>query len=157
MQNNPILKPQHKSIIVYVITALMFSLSVIYCVVAYQDHQQISQVNHSNSKDVADIAATKNEMVFFHYWLVGIAYIPIAIWMLKVKHNNKIPYVIAIIGSAALILFYILTRTINLPSIGLQSDIGVIDLTAKVIQGIIISIASFLIVYEIRLKQLEPK
>ena len=72
MQNNPILKPQHKSIIVYVITALMFSLSVIYCVVAYQDHQQISQVNHSNSKDVADIAATKNEMAFFIIYLITI-------------------------------------------------------------------------------------
>ena len=74
--------------------------------------------------------------------IVGIAYIPIAIWMLKVKHNNKIPYIIAIIGSAALIIFYILTRTINLPSIGLQSDIGMIDITSKVIQGAIISIAS---------------
>jgi predicted small integral membrane protein len=121
MQNNPILKPQHKSIIVYVITALMFSLSIIYFVVTYQVYQQISQVNHSNSKDVADIATTKNEMAFFI--IVGIAYIPIAIWILKVKHNNKIPYIIAIIGSAALILFYVLTRTISIPSIGLQSDI----------------------------------
>jgi hypothetical protein len=69
----------------------------------------------------------------------------VAIWMLKVKHNNKIPYIIAIIGSAALIIFYILTRTINLPSIGLQADIGTIDITAKIIQGGIISIASFLI------------
>ena len=155
MQNNPILKPQHKSIIVYVITALMFSLSIIYFVVAYQDYQQISQANPSNSKDAADIAATKNEMSFFI--IVGIAYIPIAIWMLKVKHNNKIPYIIAIIGSAALILFYVLTRTINIPSIGLQSDIGMIDLTAKVIQGVIVSIASFLIVYEIRIKQLESQ
>jgi uncharacterized membrane-anchored protein len=143
MQNNPILKPQHKSIIVYVITALMFSVSIIYFVVAYQDYQQISQANPSNSKDVSDIAATKNEMSFFI--IVGIAYIPVALWMLKVKHNNKIPYAIAIIGSVALILFYVLTRTINIPSIGLQSDIGMIDLTAKVIQGVIVSIASFLI------------
>jgi hypothetical protein len=94
-------------------------------------------------------------MAFFI--IVGIAYIPIAIWMLKVKHNNKIPYIIAIIGSAALILFYVLTRTISIPSIGLQSDIGMIDLTAKVIHGIIVSIASFLIVYETQIKQLEPK
>jgi hypothetical protein len=143
MQNNSKLKSQQKSIIVYVITALMLSSSFIYFVAALQDYKQISNANPSDSKDAADIAATKNEMSFFI--IVAIVYIPVAIWMLKVKHNNKIPYIIAIIGSAALIIFYILTRTINLPSIGLQADIGTIDITAKIIQGGIISIASFLI------------
>jgi hypothetical protein len=152
MKNDPILKPQHKSIIVYVITALMFSVSIIYFVVAYEDYKQISQANPSNNKDAADIASTNNEMSFF--LIVDIAYIPIAIWMLKVKHYNKIPYIIAIIGSAALFIFYILTRTINIPSIGLQSDVGAIDTISKVMQGLIISIAAFLTVCEIRIKQL---
>ena len=152
MKNDPILKPHHKSIIVYVITALMFSVSIIYLVVAYEDYQQISQTNHSDNKAAADIASMKNEMSFF--LIVGIVYIPIAIWMLKVKHNNKIPYIIAIIGFAALIIFYMLTRTINNPSIGLQSDVGIIDIISKVMQGSIISIAAFLTVYEIRIKHL---
>jgi hypothetical protein len=152
MKNDPILKPHHKSIIVYAITALMFSVSIIYFVVAYEDYQQISQTNPSDNKAAADIASTKNEMSFF--LMVGIAYIPIAIWMLKVKHNNKIPYIVAIIGSAALIIFYMLTRTINIPSVGLQSDVGIIDIIAKVMQGLIISIAAFLTVYEIRIKHL---
>jgi hypothetical protein len=38
--------------------------------------------------------------------------------MLIAKYGNIIPYLIAIAGSAALIL----TRTINIPSIGLQTD-----------------------------------
>ena len=114
MQNRTITK-KHQSIIVYVITALMLSLSFIYFFVSLQDYKQILLVNL------------------------------VAIWMLKVKHDNKIPYTISVIGSAALILFYALTRTINIPSIGLQTDIGMIDMTAKIIQGGIVSISMFLI------------
>lgn len=142
MLNKTITK-KNASIIVYVITALMLSASFIYFVVALQDYKEILQANPSDSKDASDIAATKNEMSFF--LVVGIAYIPVAIWMLKIKHKNKVPYIIAIIGSIALILLYALTRTVNLPSIGLQSDIGMIDIAAKVIQGGIVSISIFLI------------
>lgn len=76
--------------------------------------------------------------------------------MLKVKHSSKIPYIIAIVGSAALIIFYILTRVINLPSIGLQTDVGTTDVAVKIIQGAIVAISSFLVVSVIlRRKRLE--
>jgi glucan phosphoethanolaminetransferase (alkaline phosphatase superfamily) len=142
----------HKPLIVYVITALMLFTSLIYFYVTLQDYNEISQMSSVNGKDAtADIMVTKNEMTFF--LIVGIAYIPVAIWMSKVKHNSKIPYIISIVGSAALILFYILTRTINIGSIGLQNDIGIIDVTTKVIQVGIISISSFLIVTVVKEKQ----
>lgn len=135
----------HKPLIVYIITALMISTSIIYFYLAYQNYSELSQTTSStDSKDAADILATRNEMTFF--LIVAISYIPIAIWMLKVKHNNKIPYIIAIVGSAALIIFYILTRLIDIPSIGLQTDVGVIDITAKTMQAGIVSISSFLII-----------
>ncbi|MGN6628992.1 MAG: hypothetical protein ACTHKJ_03850, partial [Candidatus Nitrosocosmicus sp.] len=80
----------------------------------------------------------------------------IAIWMLKVKHKCKTPYIIAIVGSAALIVFYILTRVIDLHSIGLQTDVGTTDITVKIIQGVIVAISSFLVVSVIlRRKRLE--
>src|SRR4051812_18165290 len=104
----------------------MISTSVIYFYVAYEDYQELLQSSLStttaDSKDATavsadDIQATRNEMTFF--LVVAISYIPIAIWMLKVKHNSKIPYIISIVGSAVLIVFYILTRVIDIPSIGL--------------------------------------
>ncbi|HXT82906.1 MAG TPA: hypothetical protein VN704_00910 [Verrucomicrobiae bacterium] len=88
--------------------------------------------------------STKNEMTFF--LIIDICYIIIAIWMLFVKHKSKIPYIIAIFGSAALIVFYIQTRIIDIPTIGLQTDIEIIETLAKTFQGIIIAITSFLIV-----------
>lgn len=153
MGNNTI-TTYHKPFIVYIITALMLSTSIIYLVVAFQDYKQISQTHSSDSNAAADISATINEMTFF--LIVGIAYIPIAIWMLKVKHNSKIPYLISIIGSAALILFYALTRTINIPTIGLQPDVGLIDVSAKLVQAGIVAISSYLIISIVRRrKQLE--
>jgi hypothetical protein len=140
----------HKPLIVYVITALMAATSLLYFYVAYEDYQELLQSSSSNAdnKDTAasaaDIQATRNEMTFF--LIVAISYIPIAIWMLKVKHSNKIPYIIAIVGSAALIVFYILTRVIDIPSIGMQTDVGTTDIAVKIIQGAIVAISSFLIV-----------
>jgi hypothetical protein len=83
-------------------------------------------------------------MTFF--LIVAISYIPISIWMLKVKHSSKIPYIIAIVGSAALIIFYMLTRAMDIPSIGLQTDVGTTDIAVKIIQGAIVAIPSFLVV-----------
>jgi len=143
----------HKPLIVYIITELMISTSVIYFYVAYEDYQELLQSSLStttaDSKDATavsadDIQATRNEMTFF--LVVAISYIPIDIWILKVKHNNKIPYIISIVGSADLIVFYILTRVIDIPSIGLQTDVGITDIAVKIIQAAIVTISSFLVV-----------
>ncbi len=140
---------EHKAIIlaqkptfVYIITALMIVTSSIYFYAAYEDQLELSKSTSASSAD--DITSTKNEMTFF--LIVAISYIIIAIWMLFVKHKSKIPYIIAIAGSAALIVFYILTRVIAIPTIGLQTDIGIPDILAKSFQGIIIALASFLTV-----------
>ena len=132
----------HKQLIVYIITALMIATSAIYFYVAYEDYQELLQ--SASSPSAEDTQATRNEMTFF--LIVAISYIPIAIWMLKVKHSSKIPYIIAIVGSAALIVFYILTRVIDIPSIGMQTDVGTTDIAVKIIQGAIVAISSFLIV-----------
>src|SRR5512133_1395068 len=89
----------------------------------------------TESKDQGDIIATVNEMVFFI--IVGVAYIAAGIWILENKYYSKIPYIIAIIGSIALIAFYISTRTMNIPSIGVQDDIGTTDILSKVMQAAI--------------------
>ena len=156
----------HKPLVVYIVTALMILTSLLYFYLSYKDYQELLQSSSSSSnsysKDAAasssssadDIQATRNEMTFF--LIVAISYIPIAIWMLIVKHCNKLPYIISIIGSAALILFYILTRVIDIPSIGLQTDVGTIDITTKIVQGAIVAISSFLIAFMlIRRKMVE--
>jgi glucan phosphoethanolaminetransferase (alkaline phosphatase superfamily) len=143
----------HKPLIVYVVTALMITTSMIYFYLAYEDYQQLLQ-SSSSSASADDIQSTRNEIIFF--LVVAISYIPISIWMLKVKHSSKIPHMIAIVVSAGLIVFYILTRLIDILSIGLQTDVGTTDIATKILQGAIVAISSFLVVSVVlRRKRLE--
>ena len=79
------------------------------------------------------------ETAFFA--IVGTAYILIGIWMLRNstrKKYSKLPYAISIVGSLILIGLYIASRNFALPIVGLQEDIGSIDIISKVLQvGII--------------------
>jgi hypothetical protein len=137
------------AILVYVVTALMISTAAVYFIVASQDYSKLSQSASSSgnttteSKDQGDIIATVNEMVFFI--VVGVAYIAAGIWMLENKYYSKIPYIIAIIGSTALIAFYISTRTMNIPSIGVQDDIGTTDILSKVMQAVIAGVSIYIV------------
>ena len=127
------------SVIVYIVTALMLSTAVIYFVVASQSYSELSQLTSQSSisKDaLTEIMGITNELIFFT--IVGIAYILVGFWMVKSKYHSKIPYIVGIAGSAALIVFYVATRTVNLPTIGLETDIGTIDTVSKILQGSII-------------------
>jgi hypothetical protein len=127
------------STIVYIVTALMLSTAVIYFVVAFQSYSELSKITSQSSIDkdtLGEIMGITNELIFFT--IVGIAYILVGFWMIKRKYHSKIPYIVAITGSAALIIFYVATRTVNLPTIGLETDIGTIDTVSKILQGAII-------------------
>jgi len=59
--------------------------------------------------------------------------------MLKNKRDSKIPYIIAAAGSLGIIILYIITRTVNIPYLGLEAEVNSIDILSKVLQvGIII-------------------
>ena len=139
------------AILVYVVSALMISTAAVYFIVASQDYSELSHSASSSSdstttpesKDQGDIIATVNEMVFFI--VVGVAYIGTGIWMLENKYYSKIPYIIAIIGSIALIAFYISTRTMNIPSIGVQDDVGTTDILSKVMQAAIAGVSIYIV------------
>ena len=135
-------------ILVYVVAALMICTGALYFIVASEDYSELPQSsaasnNNTDSKDEGDTIATINEIVFFI--VVGIAYTAAGIWMLENKYYSKVSYVIATIGSIALIAFYISTRTINIPSIGIQDDVGAIDILSKVLQAAIAAISIYIL------------
>lgn len=104
----------------------------------------------------------------------GMAYVAVAGWMLvdlskaaKTKNevvkggrqnspdgnnpgNTRVPYVIAIAGSASLIILYIISRTVALPIVGLQEDVGPIDVTSKILQAGIIGVSISILLLESR-------
>ena len=141
------------SIAIFVLVALMLSASAVYFAAAYEE--SIGEDSDEENKailddDETDELETENqeepelpEAAFFS--LVGLAYIPVSGWMIHKKHASRKPYVIALIGSLAMIVFYVLTRTVDLPIIGLQTDVGVTDTIAKTLQVGAVVLCGFLI------------
>jgi hypothetical protein len=87
--------------------------------------------------------ATQVETAFFT--TVGVGYAAVGAWILKDKGKTNAPYIIAIGGSIALIGLYLASRTVNMPVVGLQDDVGAIDILSKVLQVGIIGLAAYMV------------
>src|SRR5215211_5974057 len=87
--------------------------------------------------------ATQVETTFFT--IVGLGYAGVGIWVLKDKGKTNTPYIIAIGGSIAMIGLYVASRTIDLPVVGLQDDVGTIDILSKVLQVGIIGLSAYMV------------
>ena len=110
---------------------LVLANSGIYFVTAY------SQMKES------DDAGSQVQTMFFT--TAAITYLPLGIWMVKNKLHSRAPYVIASLISIALIGLYIASRTTALPVVGIQGDVGLIDILSKVTQGAIIVVSLLLL------------
>lgn len=77
---------------------------------------------------------------------VGGAYVPVGLWAISSRHSSRTPYFLAIVGSGALIILYVLSRTVSLPIVGIQDDVGFIDVSSKVLQGAIIAASAYIII-----------
>ena len=117
--------------LILIITILALSNSGIYFVTAY------SQMNES-----ADDSSKIQTMLFA---TAAVSYLPLGIWMLKNRLHSRAPYVITSLISLALIGLYVVSRTIPLPIVGVQEDVGMMDIITKITQGSIIVMSVMLI------------
>jgi len=121
---------------------LMIASGAVYLFVATEEIAEANEVYEE--QDVGEsIEGALIESVFFA--TVGGAYIPVGLWALSSRHSSKTPYWLAIIGSGALITLYVLSRTIDMPLVGQQEDVGFIDVGSKVLQGGIIAASVYII------------
>ncbi|MDE1844650.1 MAG: hypothetical protein KGI10_04895 [Thaumarchaeota archaeon] len=118
---------------IVIVTVLMSLSGIIYLISSYAESFD------AGSSDVGSQIQT----MFFA--TAGIVYIPLGIWMLKNRLHSRAPYVISIILSVFLIGLYIASRNINLPVVGIQTDVGTIDIVTKVVQMGIIAFSAILL------------
>ena len=124
---------------------LMLSTGVLYLFVSTQEIADASQEFKENAGNPQEFeSGAFIETAFFA--AVGAAYIPIGLWATITRHTSKVPYVLAIGGSLALICLYVLSRTADIPFVGQQDDVGFIDILSKVLQGGIIAVSGYIIV-----------
>lgn len=162
-----------KSTMAYVLAALMLSTAVIYFVAAAeesaeagesQDREQAPASSRDSDNDQAinltveqeeleggsieeeeaeGGVAPQIETAFFT--IVGLGYAAVGAWIIRDKGKTNTPYIIAIGGSIAIIGLYVASRTINLPVVGLQDDVGTIDILSKVLQVGIIGLSAYMV------------
>ena len=65
--------------------------------------------------------------------------------MIKNRLHSRAPYVIASLISVALVGLYVASRTISLPLVGMQNDIGMTDILAKITQSAIVVVSLLLL------------
>ena len=151
----------------YVLTALMIFTAASYFVAAAEESQEAGEgqeteqaaVTSGDSKNEEainspanqeereeseeDALATQVQTAFFS--VVGLGYAGVGVWILKDKGKTNAPYIVAIGGSIAMIGLYVASRTINLPIVGLQEDVGTIDILSKVLQVGIIGLTAYML------------
>ncbi len=116
---------------ILIATVLVLANSGIYFVTAYSQMQESS-----------DVGSQIQTMLFT---TAAISYLPLGIWMIKNKLHSRAPYVIASLISVALIGLYVASRTVNLPVVGIQDDVGTIDILSKLSQGGIVVVSLLLL------------
>ena len=112
---------------------LMMLTGFIYLISSY-----VENLDSTNSDIGSQI-----QTIFFA--MAGIVCVLLGIWMFKNRLHSRGPYVTSILVSAFMIVLYIASRNINLPIVGIQTDVGVIDLVTKIIQVGIIAFSTMLL------------
>lgn len=153
----------HKnSIFAFLIAGLLVVTGIIYAVSAYEEPIEAAAESadeatstNSGSDSVASTNASSQgmdpaTMVQTSFFAVAaLANIGVAVWIIVAKARTgkmRIPMIIAAVGSAFLIALYIASRMISLPVVGIQDDIGAIDIASKVIQGVVVALSVLIIV-----------
>lgn len=144
----------------YLLAALMATTAIIYFVAAAEESAEGQEEEASEQATAGDVdgdndgpqetveqgkdaMATQVQTAFFA--VTGTAYAAVSGWMLKDKGRTRAPYIIAIAGSISIIALYIASRSADLPIVGLQDDVGTIDIASKVLQVAIVALAAWLV------------
>lgn len=136
-----------KDTLIALITAgLLVAVGAIYLISAYQEPIQAAEESAASEGGGSTYTGmdmgTLVQTMFFA--IAGLANLGISAWIILSRRKMaKAPYVIAAAGSAFLIVLYIASRTINLPIVGIQSDIGPVDILSKVMQGIGVGLSAY--------------
>jgi hypothetical protein len=133
-----------------VLAGLLAATGAIYLISAYEEpieaaeEAQGSEEGQQQQPAGALDMGTQVQTAFFA--IAGLSNIGVAVWVVIASRKgmtNRLPYLVAAAGSAILIGLYIASRTVSLPIVGLQEDVGMIDIVSKVLQGAIVAIALY--------------
>ena len=116
-----------------------------------QVEQNANQSKHIEGKETEETLhreTSENQRRTFEFPLsvsAGVGYAAIGLWMILDKRNNKIPYIIAIVGSLVLLGIYVASRTVGVSNLGIE-PVGLLDVIVAVLQVAIIGGSSYILI-----------
>lgn len=131
----------NQKIIIYSLSAFLVATGIVYAMVANSEYQDLKELSDMGIK--GGNAEKQFEITFFV--ISGIIYFGLCGWVLKSGNRKRLPYVISIIISAALIVIYISSRTVGVPIVGTELYIGKLDIISKILQVIVMGLSGFAI------------
>jgi hypothetical protein len=152
---------EKSTVLPLIVAGLLITIGAIYLYSAYQEPIEGAEESEteeggegsSSTSGGDDNLTTSNsgldlgtELQTAFFAVAGVASLGVAAWILITRKKIiKPPYVVAAAGSAFLIGFYIISRTVELPIVGIQSDVGDLDIVSKVLQAAVIGLSIYAI------------
>jgi hypothetical protein len=128
-------KYQRTTTIIYSLFAVLVASGIAYLLVANSEYSGYKNLASVGMK-ANEIAEEQFEISFF---IVAAAiYFGLCTWVLKSRNNRrrKVPYIASIAVSSFLIVAYIASRTLGVPTVGVEYYVGSLDILTKILQGI---------------------
>ena len=126
---------------VYVEAALILSTGLVYFMAASSAYADLTE----NMKDGLTSELPENQVETLLFSIAAVGYVIIFTWIIIKKLEHKLPYIIVLVGSAALITIYIASRTVGVPVVGVEYYVGKIDIVSKILQVSVIAVGGYLI------------
>jgi hypothetical protein len=160
---------EKRTVLPLTVAGLMIIIGAFYLVSAYREPIEAAEEEEASTEEEGDegggsadsavgdggISTTDSnggldlgtELQTAFFAIAGLSNLGVAAWiLLSRKKIIKPPYIAAAAGSAFLIVFYIISRTVALPIVGIQSDVGNLDIVCKVLQAAVVGLSVYVII-----------
>ena len=132
-------------LIIYALCSILALTGIVYFLVAYGEYTDWMELLSFGIHD----ETTEKQVEITLFIVSGLIYFGLVLWLLKTRFIKRLPYIVTILVSIALISTYIASRTVGVPIVGVELYIGKLDMISKIMQIMVISL-SVVAMYKIK-------
>ncbi len=124
-------------LIIYALCGIMAITGIVYFLVALGEYTDWMELLNFGIHD-----ETMEKQVEITLFIVsGLIYFGLVLWLIKSKFIKRLPYIVTILVSVALISTYVASRTVGVPIVGVELYVGKLDLISKIMQISVIALS----------------
>ena len=124
-------------LIIYALCGIMAITGILYFLVAYGEYTDWMELLNFGIHD----ETTEKQVEITLFIVSGLIYFGLVLWLLKTRFIKRLPYIVTILVSVALISTYVASRTVGVPIVGVELYVGKLDLISKIMQISVIALS----------------